>query len=205
MNRGYLIVPLLLCGGIAATWFLPVGPPSSEPIKTGSASGRSNAGFYEPELKQIEEARFFLDKETLRFGSPPAPPPVPTSPDPAANNGTAVDQEPGFAWRFVGVIQTGNSTKAVFSSGTKSRSIAIGARIDEWRLVAVRGRVVTLRSGKYTRTMELFAKSAPAPDSAAEERIVGPSAPEAARSMKDFGPVQRDPAWVTKNDTMEPN
>ncbi len=204
MNRAYLIVPLLFCGGIAATWLLPVGQPSSEPIKAGSGSGRSKAGFYEPELKQIEEARFFLDKETLRFGTPPAPPPVPTSPDPTVSNGAEVDQEPGFAWRFVGVIQTGYSTKAVFSSGTKSKSVPVGARIDEWRLVAVRGRVATLRSGKFTRTMELFAKSAPGPDSAAEERIAGPSSTEAARSMKDFGPVQRDPAWVTNNNALEP-
>lgn len=205
MKRAYFIASLILAGCIAFAWLWPVHPPSSEPIKEAAGSGRSKAGFYEPELKQIEEARFFLDKESLRFGSPPAPPPAPKSTDPGSASQTPViDQEPTFVWRFVGIIQSGNSTKAIFSSGANSKAIQVGSRIDDWRLVAVRGRTATLRSGKYTRTMQLFAKSAPGPETAAEERISSPQSTEAARSMKDFGPVQRDPAWGTKDSSIEP-
>jgi hypothetical protein len=227
MNRFSLA--LLLITGIATawSWAWPLPEIDTAAIPPSKKGGTNSTSFSEPDLRQLEEARFFLDTESLVFGAPPivrapitkSPQAEPkATPDPApktaeAPNAIEAKQEkaapsrPTLAWRLAGVMEGSGGSRALFVSGTDARTLRYGQSLDGWKIVSISQTGVGLTNQGFSRTLVLFDKDN-VPEAAyprdANDSGQDPGTttqPSAPQSMQDFGPVRRDDAWTTSGNT----
>jgi hypothetical protein len=217
MNKVVLALSVLLASGTAWSWLWPNAQINITPIAPTQKSAANNTNFSEPDLRQLEDARFFLDGKSLVFGSAPIikplSPPTPktdgtstpatseTPKETPAATTTTVIARPTFGWRLAGIIEGDGGTRALFVSGTASQTLRRGQALEGWTLASLSQTGVRLTHTGFTRTLTLFDKNN-APDAAypraSNEETQNPSTntqSSTPQSMQDFGPVQRGAAW----------
>jgi hypothetical protein len=223
MNRILGVLLLVLGSSVAWSWFWPQATTETKPLEPKQKASANTISFGEPDLRQLEEARFYLDTKSLVFGMPPALRPiVPKSPPtetkttlaptteaqtPKETEPKAAPTRPTFGWRLAGVIEGSGGTRALFVSGSGSRSMRRGQVLDGWTIRSISQTGVGLSNQGFARTLVLFDKDnvpeasyprAGTEEGQTQETNTSPAAPQ---SMQDFGPVRRGEAWRSPGDT----
>jgi hypothetical protein len=209
MNKVVLALSFLLVSGTAWSWLWPNAPINITPLAPGQKSAANKTSFSQPDLQQLEEARFFLEGKSLIFGTAPIIKPLspPTTSTPEASKEApaavtpAIVERPTFGWRLAGIIEGNGGARALFVSGAASHTLRRGQALEGWTLTSLSQTGVRLTHTGFTRTLTLFDRNnAPDPayprasneETQSRGSYTQPSVPQ---SMQDFGPVQRGAAW----------
>lgn len=211
MKNWPFILSAFFLAGAAFFSYAPIATPTIAGINAKQNNKPLRVHYLEADISQIEDARYQLDQSAIQFAAPPKKTDIlgnaalknggqnsgatnSTDGGTKAGSETKLNNDPVFQWRLTGIVRSPTETRAILIQGNQLISVVRGNRIDDWIIQAIDNNSVIVSSGKFSKRLRLFNGEIDRLGNVARSAN-GSFGNDVPRSLQDFGPIKRNPAW----------